>query len=84
MLPSETMIWQPELSKFCELVETTIDLDTLFDKDYKIKPQPAIGKVGKTEQVQEAKVEVILPETIEKQVIQAMRSAYDLAKKNQA
>ena len=27
--------------------------------------QPAIGKVGKTEQVQEAKVEVILPETIE-------------------
>ncbi len=38
--------------------------------------QPAIGKVGKTEQVQEAKVEVILPETIEKQVIQAMRSAH--------
>ncbi|MBZ1528323.1 Nif3-like dinuclear metal center hexameric protein, partial [Leuconostoc mesenteroides] len=37
---------------------------------------PAIGKVGKTEQVQEAKVEVILPETIEKQVIQAMRSAH--------
>lgn len=47
--------------------------------------QPAIGKVGKAEQVQEAKVEVILPETIEKQVIDAMQSvhpyeepAYDL------
>ncbi len=59
-------------------------LDTV-DLLRNIGAQPAIGKVGKTEQVQEAKVEVILPETIEKQVIHAMQSvhpyeepAYDL------
>ncbi|MEN2287302.1 Nif3-like dinuclear metal center hexameric protein, partial [Enterococcus lactis] len=36
--------------------------------------KPAIGKVGNAEQVQVAKVEVILPETIEKQVSDAMQS----------
>lgn len=46
---------------------------------------PAIGSIGTPEQVQEAKVEVIFPETIEKQVIAAMKAvhpyeepAYDL------
>ena len=36
------------LSKFCELVETTIDLDTLFDKDYKIKPDfdPSLSEIS--------------------------------------
>ncbi|OTP12543.1 YbgI/family dinuclear metal center protein [Enterococcus sp. 10A9_DIV0425] len=33
---------------------------------------PTIGKIGQEEQVQEAKVEVIFPETIEHQVLQAM------------
>ena len=36
------------MSKFCELVETTIDLDTLFDKDYKIKPDfdPSLSEIS--------------------------------------
>ncbi|WP_165006055.1 MULTISPECIES: Nif3-like dinuclear metal center hexameric protein [unclassified Enterococcus] len=38
--------------------------------------RPAIGEIGHREQVQEAKVEVILPENLEHQVIEAMREAH--------
>ncbi|MGX7264001.1 Nif3-like dinuclear metal center hexameric protein [Enterococcus crotali] len=37
---------------------------------------PTIGTIGKEEAVQEAKIEVIFPETIEMQVITAMRTAH--------
>lgn len=37
---------------------------------------PAIGEIGKEEQVQEAKIEVIFPETIEKKVLSAMIAAH--------
>ncbi|MDA9428476.1 Nif3-like dinuclear metal center hexameric protein [Enterococcus mundtii] len=37
---------------------------------------PTIGEVGRAEQVQEAKVEVIFPENIEKKVLQAMFTAH--------
>ncbi|MBV6552643.1 NGG1p interacting factor NIF3, partial [Acinetobacter soli] len=33
---------------------------------------PAIGEIGKEESVQEAKIEVIFPETITEKVLQAM------------
>ncbi|MGC6767066.1 Nif3-like dinuclear metal center hexameric protein [Enterococcus sp. LJL51] len=37
---------------------------------------PAIGEVGVEESVQEAKIEVIFPETIEAEVVKAMRQAH--------
>ncbi len=37
---------------------------------------PAIGEIGKEEKVQEAKIEVIFPETIEKKVLSAMIAAH--------
>ncbi|MBF0015102.1 Nif3-like dinuclear metal center hexameric protein [Enterococcus casseliflavus] len=37
---------------------------------------PAIGEIGKEEQVQEAKIEVIFPETIENKVLSAMIAAH--------